>query len=184
MFYLYQGYVHITPAGQQEKTWKDVCQRFKRDWQQARIATYIFFVYTKKDNHYWRVPPLERKERVWEAYNFGEKWPNIEKYSDLEAVEEVAALISFYSSISLSDNDLNEMAFRLKAEKLRKKLLDNDDVDEDEKIAKALATATKLAQEYNLKAELEAGNDNSEGCPHYLFEVPENKKDPHLKLKL
>ena len=184
MLYLYQGIVHVTPGLQVESVWRNLVSTFTEDWKIARIGTYVYFAYTKKDNHYWRIPPDERKERIFSYYSIGEDWEDIKDYKALEGLVEVQRFIEFYMEHTLTDNDRNEDAFRRKAEQLRKTLLENDNYEEDEKISKALKAASQLAEEYSMKAQLEAGKEQGEGCPLYLFEIPEGKKDPHLKLKL
>lgn len=188
MFYLYLGHVNVTPAGQAVKEYTDVRADFVKERDFAHVITYIFYVYTKKDNPYWGLPPRERKVQVVSAYGlFDDLYKNGVKLSweSIEMYSSVRKLIDFYLKIQLTDNELNHEAFRAKAEYWRNKLMQMENSPEDEEsYAKALATATKLAEEFKVKAELEHGEDEGDGTALYLFEIPEDKKPYHARMKL
>lgn len=184
MFYLYQGYIHVTPGGQTVKQFIDLKMEFSKEDQLAEICAYIFHVFTKKDNPYWGLPPKERRTMVLSQYSLFENWVKFPSYVEVESHPTVKALIDFYVSIVLTDNDRNEEAFRTKAEHWRQMLLDNKKPDDEETYFKALTNATKMAEEYAVKSLIEAGNEAADGHPLYLFEIPENKKDHHLRLKM
>lgn len=182
MFYLYQGEVHVTPAGQEVPEYKALKVELNKHWKLAHVITYIYFVHTKKDNPFWGLPPIERREQVVQNYGLFEEWKT---WKEVEMIEEVVALVDFYRRIQLTENDLNADMFRAKAEHWRKKLMDMDNSPDDElAYAKALETATKLAEEFKLKAELEVGGEEEEGIALYLFEIPEDKKPYHARMKL
>jgi len=85
----------------------------------------------------------------------------------------------------LSENDLNVDMFKAKAEHWRKMLMSLDNTPEDElQIAKALEVSTRLCEEFKLKSEMETGNEEQEGLSLYLFEIPENKKPYHARMKI
>lgn len=182
MFYLFHGEVHVTPAGQEVPEYKAVKMAYPKEWKFAHVITYIYFVFTKKDNPFWNLPPQERRDQVVGNYNLFDKWTN---WKEIEKDETVQELISFYKRIQLTDNDLNVEMFRAKAEHWRKMLMNMDNSPEEElAFAKALETATRLAEEFKIKAELEVGDGDSEGVALYLFEIPEDKKPFHARMKL
>jgi hypothetical protein len=182
MFYLYLGDVHVTPAGQQVPEYQYIKSEFTKERKLAHVITYIYYVYTKKDNPYWNLPPLERKEQVVQNYELFEDWTN---WKEIEKNQAVIDLIYFYKKIQLSDNDLNVDMFRAKAEHWRNKLMNMSNTpEEDLAFAKALENATKLAEEFKIKSELELGEENNEGIPFYLFEIPEDKKPHHVRMKI
>lgn len=182
MFYLYQGDVHVTPAGQDVPEYKAVKSEFPKEFKYGQIVTYIYYVFTKKDNPYWNLPPLERREQIVSNYNLFDEWSS---WKEIEKNESVISLIDFYKKIQLSDNDLNVDMFRAKAEHWRKKLMDMNNTPEEElAFAKALETATKLAEEFKIKSELETGDGDNDGIALYLFEIPENKKPHHARMKI
>jgi len=182
MFYIYMGEVWVTPAGQEVPEYKEVRAAFgAKEKQLAHVITYIYYTCTKKDNPYWGLPPKERKTQVVGNYKLFD-WTSFDK---IENEESVRNLIAFYKRINLTENELNEEAFRAKTEYWRTKLMNMDNSpDEEESFSKALAVATKLAQEFKLKAELDEGMGDVEGCPLYLFEIPEDKKPHHQRMKL
>jgi len=181
MFYLYMGDVHITPAGQQVPEYKMLKGEYPKDRHFNEILVYIYYVYTKKDNPYWGLPPKERRVQIISNYGLFD-WTSWEK---IEQNEDVRNLIEFYKRIQLTDSDINAEAFRAKAEYWRNKLMDMTNTpDEEEAFAKALDTATKLAEEFKIKAELEIGEQDHDGVALYLFEIPEDKKPYHHRIKL
>jgi hypothetical protein len=181
MFYLFSGEVHVTPAGQTVPEFKKLKEEFVKEWKLGQVVTFIYFVYTKKDNPYWGLPPNERKEQVTANYLLFKDWTD---WKTIEKNEAVIDMIAFWKKIQLTDNDLNVDMFRAKAEHWRKKMMDMDNSPEIElQYAKALETATKLAEEFKIKAELESGDADQEGTYLYLFEIPENKKPFHARMK-
>ncbi len=182
MFYVYQGEVWVTPVGQTVPEYQAVRADFVKEKQLAHVITYIYFTCTKKDNPYWGLPPKERRSQVVGNYKLFD-WDIT--YEKVEQYESVQKLIAFYKRCNLTENELNEEAFRAKTEYWRTKLMNmSNKPDEEEQFAKALAVATKLAQEFKLKAELDEGIGDVEGCPLYLFEIPEDKKPHHQRMKL
>lgn len=182
MFYLYMGEVYVTPAGQTVPEYVAVKAEFPKEVKLAQVITYIYFVYTKKDNPYWHLPPVERREQVTANYGLFADWSN---WKNIEKNEQVINLIDFYKKIQLSENDRNVDMFKAKAEHWRKMLMNLENTPEEElQIAKALETATRLSEEFKLKAEMEIGDDEQEGLALYLFEIPENKKPYHARMKI
>lgn len=182
MFYLFAGEVYVTPAGQEVPEYKNVKAEFPKETKFGHVITYIYFILTKKDNPYWNIPPSERRNQVVDNYNLFKDWSN---WKEIEKNNEVHALIEFYKRIQLTDNDLNAEMFRAKAEHWRNKLMDiTNTPEEDIAFAKALENATRLAEEFKLKSELEQGETENEGVALYLFEIPENKKPYHARMKL
>jgi hypothetical protein len=59
-----------------------------------------------------------------------------------------------------------------------------NDPDDELKYAKALENATKLSEEFKIKSELEIGESDGDGIALYLFEIPEDKKPHHTRMKL
>jgi len=182
MFYLNMGEVCVTPAGQTVPEYLAVKGEFPKEVKFAQVITYIYFVYTKKDNPYWQLPPVERREQVTANYGLFKDWSN---WKNIEKTEQVINLIDFYKRIQLSENDLNVDMFKAKAEHWRKMLMSIDNTPEDElQIAKALEVSTRLCEEFKLKSEMETGNEEQEGLSLYLFEIPENKKPYHARMKI
>lgn len=185
MLYLYQGDIYIHPNAMNTKEYKALVSELHKEWKYGQVLTFVFYVYTKKDNQYWMLPPRQRREMVISQYdlfnNFNSGKPA--KWQDIEEIESVKNFIDLYKLTVLTDNDLNEMAFREKAEYWRAELLKNNDPELEDKIMKALANSTRLAEEYNVKSMIESGKEESEGCAHFLFEIPEDKKEPHQKLR-
>jgi hypothetical protein len=138
-------------------------------------------MHTKKDNPYYSLPPEERRKQVCENY---ELFKDVTTSTEVESKEEVRKLIEFYKKIQLSEHDLNREAFRAKAEYWRKELMKpTNDPDTELQIAKALENSTRLAEEFRLKGEMETGDDVDSSFI-YLFEIPEDKKPHHLRMKL
>lgn len=182
MFYLYQGEVYVTPAGQSVPEYNELRSEYFKDYKLAQIVTYIYFVYTKKDNPYWGLPPNERKEQVVANYKLFDEWSS---WQEVEKNEATINMIDFWKKIQLTENDLNVDMFRAKCEHWRKKLMNMENTPEDElAYAKALETSTKLAEEFKIKAELETGEADQDGTFLYLFEIPENKKPHHARMKI
>lgn len=182
MFYLYLGEVHVTPAGQTIPEYLAVKAEYPKEIRFGQVITYIYFVYTKKDNPFWHLPPVERREQVTANYGLFKDWSN---WKNIEKTEQVISLIDFYKRIQLSENDLNVDMFRAKAEHWRRMLMNMENTPEEElQIAKALETATRLAEEFKIKSELEQGEGESDGLALYLFEIPENKKPYHARMKI
>ena len=177
MMYVYQGDVWLTPAGQTVKEYLKLCEHYdEREVHQRMI--YIYYLYTKEDNPYFRIPPHERRNEVCRQYDlFGGNWVKVENCPYFKNVAK------FYEGCIWSDNDRNREAARAKAEHWRGQLMNIENTpEEDEKIAKALQIATKLADDYAAKALMEGDDMNDTIIPLYLFEVPEDQKPHHLKL--
>lgn len=181
MLYVYRGEVWVTPAGQTVPEYQAARMEYAKEQHFAHVITYIYYVYTKKDNPYWGLPPKERRSQVVANYKLFD-WTT---YDKVENTESVRKLIEFYKKINLTENELNEDAFRQKTEYWRTKLMQmGNNPEEEASFAKALEVATKLAQEFKLKAELDEGMGEQEGVALYLFEIPEDKKPHHQRMKL
>jgi hypothetical protein len=128
------------------------------------------------------LPPQERRAQVVTNYSLFDGWAT---WKEIESSAEVHQLIEFYKRIQLSENDLNVEAFRAKAEYWRMQLSNMfNDPDDELKYAKALENATKLSEEFKIKSELEIGESDGDGIALYLFEIPEDKKPHHTRMKL
>jgi hypothetical protein len=181
MFYLYQGDVYVTPVGQTVPEFKKVQDDYKEK-KLFEVIAYVYFVFTKKDNPYFALPPKERRLQVVGNYELFKGWT---KWEDVETKESVKNLIDFYKRIQLSDNDINAELFRTKAEHWRAMIANMSNTAEEElEFAKALDNSTRLAEEFKLKAEIETGEVEAEGVALYLFEIPEDKKPHHLRMKI
>ena len=178
MLYLYQGSVWITDGGQATDVYKMMCEKYEEEESFQRM-TYCFYVHNK-ESPFYKLPPKERRDMVCDQYNlFKGKWAKVEKEKVYKTFE------SFYVNLIKSDNDRNEEVFRAKAEHWRTMLSDiKNTPDEDEAYSKALANATKLAEEYHIKSMMEDGNLDEDGVALYLFEIPEDKKPYHLRLTI
>jgi len=181
MFYIYRGEVWVTPAGQTVPEYIEVRAEFPKERSFAEVITYLYYTNTKKDNPYWGLPMKERKHQVVSNYNlFSGSGHEI-----IDSNFSVQRLLLFYRKINLTENELNEDAFRAKSEYWRNKLMDMENTpDLEESYAKALAISTKLAQEFKIKSEIDDGTADGEGAALYLFEIPEDKKPHHQRMKL
>lgn len=177
MLYLLRGEIYITPIAQQTKVYKDL-KKSLADKAMVETIFYIFFMYTRKDNHYFaRYSIDERREIVCSEYglDFGEDIPEDNK--------QVKAFIDYYIDVQLTVSEKTIEVLKQKANHWRTLLYSESDPKAFKEIADALDHTNKLITEYELAAQKERNEDvATPGL--YLFEVPENHKQPHQKYKL
>ena len=200
MFYLYKSKVCVTPVGETIKEYQDLKQYCgnKENGQRlfVDICRYIFFVYHKIDslgnkNAYNPYPINERREVVVEKYDLFDKLklPSTnrkfsKKYIYTEKV--IAQFLEFYKKICYTESERTLDAFREKIAYWRDKYaVVTNTADDDKEFAMALALAEKHYKEYETKVLLETSTEQEgiEGCPLYLFEIPENHKPIHIQLQ-
>lgn len=200
MFYLYKGNVCVTPVGRtipeykELKTWCRKSNEGKRLF--VDICTYIFFVYHKVDslgnkNAFNPYPIDERREVVCEKYDLFNKTkkPGTNSrfyYKNVYTEKACINFLNFYKKACYTEIERTRDAFREKIAYWRDKYAYKENTaDEDKEYATALTLAEKHFEEYETKALLETSTDEEgvEGCPLFLFEIPENQKPMHIQLQ-
>lgn len=180
MLYLYQGDIYITPMGEQTKQYKDLYKEHKGKLFDE-LMFFIFYVYSKVDNHYFaQYDVLERQRVVREEFGI---LSDDKKYDKIKMSGSYLSFIDYYQDIQLSENEKIAEAFRTKISYWRNMLLENHDPDTEKSLGESLKRSMDLYNEYRNAAEREVDEDDSEASL-YLFEIPENHKKPHLKFSL
>jgi len=196
MFYLYKGDVCVTPVGETVKEYISLRDYCKDDNLFVDICKYIFFVYHKTDtlgnkNIFNAYPIRERREIVVDKYDL---FKNVKKpgkktkftvslvYTEKACVE----FLNFYKKVCYTESERSLDKFREKIDHWREKYSKvSNSAEEDLEYAKALTLAEKHYKEYETKVLLETSTEQEavEGCPLYLFEIPENQKPMHIQLQ-
>lgn len=189
---MHEGELCVTPVGETVPEYLEMKKRLERGRKTNKIFVdmcyFLFFVYHKEDalgnrNLYYSYPIQERKKVIVEKYNL---FPGKTKLSDLEQLPEVKAFKEFYIKCNYTEAERTKEAMRAKIDHWRKmyEKMDNSP-DEDKEYSDSLQTAQKLFNEYEKKVLLEEKGEKEgmDGCPLYLFEIPESQKPMHIRLK-
>ncbi len=200
MFYLYKGSVCVTPVGRTIPQYKELklwCRKSDAGKKLfSDICMYIFFVYHKVDslgnkNAFNPYPINERREVVCEKYELFKKTkkPGTNSrfyYKNVYTETPCMKFLEFYKSACYTEAERTLDAFREKISYWRDKYaIVSNSADDDKEFAMALALAEKHYKEYETKVLLETSTDEEgvEGCPLFLFEIPENQKPMHIQLQ-
>lgn len=197
MFYLYKGEVCITPVGKTVKEYTDLVSYCdKQENLLIDICKYIYFVYHKTDtlgnkNIFNAYPIKERRDIVVGKYDLfkNAKIPGKKSKFTFENIytEKVCIdFLSFYKQVCYTESERSLDTFREKIVHWREQYSKvTNSAEEDLEYAKALTLAEKHYKEYETKVLLESSTEQEtvEGCPLYLFEIPENQKPMHIQLQ-
>ena len=191
MFYFYEGELCVTPVGKTVPEYQTMKKRLlkgrKTDKLFVDTCYFLFFVYHKVDalgnkNVYYTYPLHERKAVVIEKYELFKK-QNVE---EIEDIKEVEAFTKFYIKANYTENERTQETMRAKIDHWRRKYEQIENTpDEDKSFSESMTIAQKLYNEYEKRVLLEekGEEEGSDGCPLYLFEIPESQKPMHVRLK-
>ena len=150
------------------------------------LNVYVFFVYTTRGKAALDNPfkLLEFNDRVITVCNELKVFTT-EKSKKLLEKEAVKAFINLYASTQISPTDKELVDIRATHASWVQQLMECKDPKNVTNIVQALRAVKDLMDDCEKRVSLE-GTDllNIEGCPMYLFEMPEINKPPHLKIRL